>query len=105
VVLSFYIVHPIFSFISEIILYHLEDNEIPLKNAQWIINLIHVIFIVFYVFWFIVGNVIYFVANGCSDFEEGYRLTLAMISIHYIACGIVYVAFCGNFFTFLARLK
>jgi hypothetical protein len=66
-IMSFYITHPIFSFISEIILYHLEDNEIPLRNASWIINIFHTCFAIFYVIWFIVGNVLYFVADGCSD--------------------------------------
>lgn len=58
----------------------------------------------FYVFWFIVGNVLYFVANGCGNFQSGYDLTLALISMHYIVCGVVYVAFFGNMLTFLIRL-
>jgi hypothetical protein len=86
-----YIVHPIFSLVTEIILYHLEDNEIPYKHSKGIINIVHAIFLIFYMFWFIVGNVLYFVAN--DDFSEGYDLTLGLVVLHYIVSGVVYVAF------------
>ena len=105
VIMGMYIFHPIFSGISELILYHQQDAELSYSNCSFYVDMTHTIIISFYFIWFIVGNVLYFVADGCSDFEKGYDITLALIILHYVAAGIVFVALFGSYITFLGKLK
>ena len=56
---------------------------------------VNIAFLLFFLAWFILGNVWYFEADGCDDFEAGYILTLVLIIFMYITVfAICCMCFC-----------
>ena len=58
--------------------------------AMMIVNLLTALF---FLVWWIIGNVWYFDIDGCDDFQEGYDLALVFLIFGYLGvfgccCGI-----------------